>query len=74
MIPYIFQITEDLYNTFVKENNLNNIHILNEFQNITGDIVCRMFFGDSYKDIQFDGLPIGLALANLVIDVGLQPS
>lgn len=37
---------------------------MDEIQKITGDVVCRLFFGKNFGKLKIDGVPLSIALAN----------
>lgn len=45
---------------------MSNVYMMDEFQNITGDVVCRMFFGVDFTNEKVNGQPVTVALANLI--------
>ena len=45
---------------------MENVHIMDIFQNITGDVVCRMFFGANFSIEKINGIPITQALSKLI--------
>lgn len=48
---------------------MDEVVILDEMNKITGDVVCRMFFGKNFSETILNGKLISLALADLTKDI-----
>jgi len=55
-LPIIKNVVKEAIDDIIQSNKVNdkNIKIINEMQNITGEIALRGFFGSSTKNIQID--------------------
>ena len=49
--------------------DLNKVVILDEMKKITGDVVCRMFFGYNFSKTKVKDKAISLALADTIDDM-----
>jgi len=54
----------------VKAEEYENFPALMRFQEITGEIVGRIFFGESFNSYTFAGKQLTLALANIMAELG----
>ena len=50
----------------LKKNSLKDFDIMQEMQNISGDIVGKMFFGEEVDQYTFEGKPLTDALSDLI--------
>ena len=66
MVPHITEIVNEVFDNI---QNLDDVEILEEMQKITGEVICRMFFGKSFSKIEIEGLPITLAIAETLQDI-----
>ena len=64
--PHIIEITEENLEGI---QNLEKVEILEEMKKITGDTVCRMFFGNNLSKTIINGKVISLTLADTVNDL-----
>jgi len=53
----------------LKKGSLEKVNIMNELQRITGEVVGKVFFGEELNQYQFDGKPLTLALADLIVSL-----
>lgn len=54
----------------IRKKGLNGVDIMESFQDITGVVMGKIFFGELLNDYQFDGVHLTTALANLIADIG----
>jgi len=66
-IPSIVRSTKNRFDIIEKEG-LKNVKVMQEFQNITGEVVGEIFFGEDLNKYTFDGKPLTIALADLLAD------
>ena len=50
MIPMVIETTNELLDEVVKRSDLSSVPIMDEIQNITGEVVGRSFFGKSLQN------------------------
>jgi cytochrome P450 len=68
--PDVIDICEELLDK-LKAKNLPTINVMEEFKNITGEVIGRIFFGERLAEKEFKGQKLTTFLANLVADAGL---
>lgn len=54
----------------LREKSLKNVDIMEAFQDITGVVMGKIFFGELLNSYKFDGVHLTTALANLIADIG----
>jgi len=54
----------------LSQKELNDINVLSEMEMITGDVVGRIFFSESFKEYQIKGKPVGTYLIDNLENVG----
>lgn len=69
MAPQIVKISQEFI-AKMKEKDMNNINIMNEFQAMTGEIVGRLFFGEAFANYKLNGQSATDFLAKFVQDMG----
>jgi len=53
----------------LKKTSLSKVHAMDELQKTTGEVVGKVFFGEQLNDYTFDGKPLTLGLADLIVDI-----
>jgi len=64
-VPLIKDVIQEAIDDIIKSNKVGdkNLNIINEMQNITGEIALRGFFGNSTKNIQIGSKPFNQQVA-----------
>ena len=66
--PLVLTTADELLDKF-KEKDMNRIDFINEIQVITGEIVGKTFFGESFSDHRFNGVELTRALSDLLAQI-----
>eukprot|EP01017_Pseudomicrothorax_dubius_P044997 TRINITY_DN7700_c0_g2_i5.p1 TRINITY_DN7700_c0_g2~~TRINITY_DN7700_c0_g2_i5.p1 ORF type:complete len:491 (+),score=122.44 TRINITY_DN7700_c0_g2_i5:66-1538(+) len=72
MQPIIAEAIFDHFDEIERERRLSKVHIMEEFQKITGDIVLKSFFGSDFSKRTLLGKPMTKFLASFIEAVSLQ--
>eukprot|EP01017_Pseudomicrothorax_dubius_P044995 TRINITY_DN7700_c0_g2_i1.p1 TRINITY_DN7700_c0_g2~~TRINITY_DN7700_c0_g2_i1.p1 ORF type:complete len:299 (+),score=72.10 TRINITY_DN7700_c0_g2_i1:66-962(+) len=72
MQPIIAEAIFDHFDEMEREGRLSKVHIMDEFQKITGDIVLKSFFGSDFSKRTLFGKPMTKFLALFIEAVSLQ--
>eukprot|EP01017_Pseudomicrothorax_dubius_P008127 TRINITY_DN12648_c0_g1_i1.p1 TRINITY_DN12648_c0_g1~~TRINITY_DN12648_c0_g1_i1.p1 ORF type:complete len:514 (+),score=105.55 TRINITY_DN12648_c0_g1_i1:140-1681(+) len=72
MQPIITEAIIDHFNEMEREGRLTRVHIMDEFQKITGDIVLKSFFGSDFSKRSLFGKSMTKFLAEYIEAVNLQ--
>eukprot|EP01017_Pseudomicrothorax_dubius_P039829 TRINITY_DN615_c0_g1_i1.p1 TRINITY_DN615_c0_g1~~TRINITY_DN615_c0_g1_i1.p1 ORF type:complete len:522 (-),score=183.79 TRINITY_DN615_c0_g1_i1:1584-3149(-) len=72
MLPIIVEAATKRYDDLIAKNQLTKVHVLDEYQRITGDVVCKLFFGRDFSDKELNGLPVTTALTVLLNNLAEQ--
>ncbi len=68
-IPLMINTTKEFYSEIINAS-LNSVHIMDEIQKITGEIVGRIFFGENLNKYTHFGKPLTLYLQELGTRMG----
>lgn len=52
----------------LKNGQLKGVDLMTEMQNISGEVVGKMFFGEEIENYKFEGVPLTDALSNLITE------
>eukprot|EP01017_Pseudomicrothorax_dubius_P030115 TRINITY_DN3722_c0_g1_i3.p1 TRINITY_DN3722_c0_g1~~TRINITY_DN3722_c0_g1_i3.p1 ORF type:complete len:431 (+),score=76.41 TRINITY_DN3722_c0_g1_i3:320-1612(+) len=72
MQPIIKEAILDHFTEMEREGRMSNVHILQEFQKITGDIVLKTFFGSDFSKRKINGKTVTQYLSDLGEAMNLQ--
>jgi len=53
----------------LRSTSLKKVNAMDELQKTTGEVVGKVFFGEQLNDYTFDGKPLTLGLADLIVDI-----
>ena len=67
-IPLVQNTTKEFLDGLSK-SDYNNYSAISKVQEITGEIVGRIFFGENLNNYRFEGKPLTIALADLVTEL-----
>jgi len=54
----------------LRNTSLNNVHVMDVFQKITGEVVGKIFFGEQLNSYQMEDKPLTLVLADIISQIG----
>jgi len=67
-IPLIQQICEAHFDKLAQKKDLTRQQLVTDFQEIAGEIIGKLFFGDDMANYEVEGESLALALPHLVTD------
>ena len=67
-VPIIQETTKEFLDK-IKPEEYGNFKIIDKVQEITGEVVGRVFFGNNLSNYQLDGMPLTLYLARLMTEI-----
>lgn len=64
-VPLVKEVVQEAIDEIIKSNKVGdkNLGIINEMQNITGEIALRGFFGNSLKTVKVGSKPFNQQVA-----------
>ena len=68
ILPNIQATTAEHLNG-LKNTSMENISVMDEFQDITGQVVGQIFFGEQLNQQKFEGRSLTIGLADLIIQI-----
>jgi len=72
ILPDVVKHSLELVESY-RQKDMNNFYAIDEFRDIAGEVIGRVFFDESLNEHRMRGLPVTIFLANLIAKVSSEP-